>query len=317
MKQLQNIYVFLLLLAPVAFQSCINDDLSECMSDKRIYFDYEFDLSKGGINPDDITRMNLFIFDEDGLFIKEYVDEAPQISPEYSMIVSGLETGYYRFIAWANLKEQYALSPDLVPGKTKFDDLRVLLKSIDSNREVKDELKPLLFATHAGSNSVEIMGSQSQLIHLNLVSDTYRVNVTVSGMESTRMEGYNYKIKIEDDNGIYKFDNDFSPCDKFTYTQPCRVDKEHEYDLKASLTVLRLTEKRQPRLRLINEQTKEIVVEDNLIGLIKEANQSGAAIDFNKTYEFNIRYELSKESSLVIFIYVNGWRLIRQPGELN
>jgi hypothetical protein len=327
MKQLHRVYVFLLFLAAVASQSCIRDDLSNCISDKRVYFDYDLTLSeKGGINPEDITRINLFIFDENGLFVKEYIDEAPRLSPEYAITINDLRTGYYRFIAWCNLKDPYAMSPaGLVPGQTRFDDLRVLLQSINSHREVTEELKPLFFATHAG-NSFEILGAKSQFIHLNLIKDTYRINVTVSGMESTLAGMYDYKLNIEDDNGAYLFDNDFASCERFTYTQPCRVVESAKFgernDLKSSLTVLRLTEERKPRLRaegpqpvlrLINDQTKEVVVEDDLIALIKEANQAGAKIDFETTYEFDIEYELSQESSLVVYIYINGWRLIRQP----
>ncbi|MDR1646175.1 MAG: FimB/Mfa2 family fimbrial subunit [Tannerellaceae bacterium] len=327
MKQIHHIYVCLLLLAAVAMQSCIQDDLSGCMTDKQIYFDYDLTLSqKGGINPEDITRLNLFVFNEDGLFVKEIVDEAPRISPDYVMTIGGLKTGLYRFVAWGNLKDQYALSAGLVPGKTKFDDLRVLLQSINNNREVTEELKPLFFATHT-EDLFTIQGPKSQRIHLNLIKDTYRVNVTVVGMDATLAGKHDYKINIEDDNGIYTLNNDFAFCEKFTYTQPCRVEDNKESeglkDLKSSLTVLRLTEERKPRsraeeepqpfLRLVNEQTKTVVLEDGLVSLVKEANQLGAKINFATTYEFDITYELSQESTLVVYIYINGWRLIRQP----
>jgi hypothetical protein len=318
MKQLDRVCVFLLLLISLAFQSCIQDDLSDCTSDKRIYFDYELAVSSekdGGINPEDITRMNLFVFDENGLFVKEYIDETPQIGPEYFMAIDGLEAGYYKFVAWGNLKEHYALSAAPLPGETNYNDLRALVKSI-KNGEIEEQLAPLFFATHTGSASIEVLGMSSQFIRLDMVNDRNKVNVTVAGLDSASVADNDYKITISDDNGAYTFDNDFAPCNRFTYTQACKVDKEHN-NLTASLTVLRMDANRAPLLRLVNKQTNEVIIEDNLVKLILEANEAGAAIDFNKTHEFDIRYELAQTSSVGVIIYVNGWKLIRQLGILD
>ncbi|MDR1357431.1 MAG: FimB/Mfa2 family fimbrial subunit [Tannerellaceae bacterium] len=318
MKRLHYVYGFLSLLVTVALSSCIQDDLSECISDKRIYFDYEQILSSqknGGINPDDITRMNLFIFDEEGLFIREHIDEAPRLGKEYFMTVSGLKKGFYKFVAWGNLDERYALSSSLVPGETRFDDLRVSLNSIKDGK-VDQPVKPLFYATHPGNNTIEILEMSTQFVHLNLIEDTYKINVAVSGLDSTSVANHDYNIDITDNNGAYKFDNDFATCQEFQYTQPCTVMEENS-ELKASLTVLRLTEKRKPVLRLINKQTNDVVVEDDLVGLILAANGAGASIDFNKIHEFDVKYELGQTSSIGIIIYINGWKLIKQSGELN
>jgi hypothetical protein len=316
MKQLHHIYVFLILWIPVAFQSCIQDDLSDCVSEKRIYFDYELTSSsrKGeGINPMDITRMNLFIFDENGLFVKECIDEAPQMQADYFMTVTGLTAGRYRLVAWGNLKEHYAVSSALEPGKTTFNDLQVVLKPIE-NDEVKAQLAPLFFATHTESNTIEVLGMSAQFIHLNLVQDTYKVNVTVTGVDSTLNATSDHIMRVEDDNGIYRFDNDFATCRQFVYTQPCQ--KISKQDLKSSLTILRLAANRHPLLSVINQQTREVVLKEDLVKLIQDAAlANGVTVDFNKTHEFDIKYELA--SALEVVIYINGWKLIRQPGVLN
>ncbi|MDR1918342.1 MAG: FimB/Mfa2 family fimbrial subunit [Tannerellaceae bacterium] len=317
MKRLNNLYAFLLLLAPVVFQSCIQDDLSGCISDKRIFFTYEQAVSAQkheGINPDDITRMNLFIFDENNLFVKEYIDESPRMSPEYYMTVRGLKAGQYKLVAWGNLKEQYGLSTStLIPGETKFDDLRVALKSIE-NGLVEESLVPLFFATHTESNSIEVKELESQSFRLNLVDNLYKIHVTVAGLDSAAVANYDYSIDISDDNGMYRFNNDFASCDPFTYTQPS-LKSEDSNELKATLNVLRLTAKRTPILRMVNKQTKKVMIESNLVKLILSVNDLGASIDFNKTHEFDIRYELDQRESLGIIIYINGWKLIEQ-GEI-
>jgi hypothetical protein len=282
------------------------------VSDKRVYFDFDIALSSqkgGGINPEDITQMNLFIFDENGLFVKECIDEAPKIGADYYMTVTGLATGRYRLVAWGNLKEHYAVSSDLIPGKTTFDDLQVVLKSIE-NREVKEQVAPLFFATHIGSPTVEVLGMSSQVFHLNMVQDTYKINLTVTGVDITDATS-DYIMTIEDDNGVYRFDNDFATCDKFVYTQPCQKNGNRE--LNSSLTILRLAANRHPLLSVINRKTGEVVLTDDLVKLIHDAAiANGAAVDFNRTHEFDIKYELNGTADIVI--YINGWRLVRRPG---
>ncbi|MDR1344744.1 MAG: FimB/Mfa2 family fimbrial subunit [Tannerellaceae bacterium] len=319
MKRLHYVYVFLSTLATVVLPSCIQDDLSNCISDKRIYFDYKQIVSSqksGGINPDDIVRMNLFVFDEKGLFVNEYIDEAPRISKDYFMTVSGLNKGLYKLVAWGNLSEHYALSSALVPGETTFNDLQVSLKNIKDNTQ-EERLNPLFYATHIGSDNIEILGMSAQFVHLNLIEDTYKINVTVSGMDSISVTNYKYAINIADNNGAYKFDNDFASWQEFNYAQPCIVDNERDNDLKSSLTVLRLTEQRKPMIRLVNKQTDAVVIEDSLVGLIMAANEVGATIDFDEIHEFDIKYELNQTSSASIIIYINGWKVIKQSEELN
>jgi hypothetical protein len=153
----------------------------------------------------------------------------------------------------------------------------------------------------------------TQFVRLNLVENTYKINVTVSGVDSTLTTKYDYKVNIADNNGIYKFDNDFAACENFVYTQPCKINKERNNDLESSLTVLRLAAGRQPMLSLVNKHTQEMLLEDSLVELIQEANSIGADIDFEETHEFDIRYELNRPSSVGIVIYINGWKLIKQP----
>jgi hypothetical protein len=290
--------------------------MSSCVADKRVYFNYEPNKSAHkheGINPDDITRMNLFVFDENDFFVKEYIDESPRISPEYYMTIQGLKAGIYKLIAWGNLKEQYGLAaPTLIPGETKFDDLRVALKCID-NGEVKEQLTPLFFATHSGSNSVEILEMKTQFIHLNLVDDMYKINVTVAGLDAASVADFTYSIDIADNNGMYRFNNDFAACEPFIYTQPCAVSAEGNNELDASLTVMRLEATRNPVLRLVNKQTGKALFEDRLVSLILSVNEMGASIDFEKTHEFDIRYELDQLSTVGIIVYINGWKLINHP----
>ena len=144
--------------------SCVNDDLSDCDMDKRVKFHYtEYtpatynDIEyREGINPAAVTRMNLFIFDEAGKYVKEVIDEAPKMSKDYYMTVSGLQTGDYKFIAWGSLKGVFSMSTEnFVPGVTTFNEVEIYLNSI-RNGLVTDSITPLFYASHPNATWPEI-----------------------------------------------------------------------------------------------------------------------------------------------------------------
>jgi hypothetical protein len=319
-KQLHKVfYAFLLMIgASIVLSSCVNDDLSDCMVEKQIYFDFKVAVTgkkKDGIDPADLTKLNLYIFDEKGKFLREYTDESPKLSPEYFISIPQLKSGNYKFIAWGNLKDQYSLSDaELVPEKTSFDDLRVSLKCI-TNDTVKESLKPLFFATHAESSTIEVKENVSQRILLKIVDDTYKINLTVANVDTTQLLTNTYRMEIADNNGTYRFDNDFAACTNFAYVKPCDLNKE-KYELESSLTVLRLAAGRMPVLRVINEHTNSVILKDNLIQLILAANAMGASLNFDVTHEFDIRFELDKTAPLTCIVYINGWKLIRQTAQM-
>lgn len=218
-------------------QSCINDDLSICDAEKRVYFDYTPKTEAGqnwGIEPTDVKRINLYIFDEEGKFVADYVDNSPVLSPNYYISIPSLPNGNYKFLAWANLDGLYSISSDkLIPGQTTLNELEVYLNCI-KNASVTEHLTPLFFATHS-SNEEFLVSRQMdrQDFHLTLIDDIYKINVTVSGIDSKSLEK-EFMLDINDNNGRYKLTNDFASEDKFDYLAECT---RNEGMLSASLTV--------------------------------------------------------------------------------
>ncbi|MDH6306893.1 hypothetical protein M2459_003480 [Parabacteroides sp. PF5-5] len=318
MRRLYKI-IYLFPLALVFFfllQSCVNDDLSDCFTEKRVYFKYTpatYGIEyKEGINPDEVTRMNLFIFDEDGKYVTEIIDEYPQMSFDYYMTVSGLSTGDYRFIAWGSLKDIYSISSEkFIPGETSFNEVEVYLNTI-KNGLVTDSITPLFFATYNNNNTYPISAMKSQTIDLDMVQNTYRINVEVAGLDEVSLLN-SYQFNISDDNGRYNFDNSFASCEKFKYTANCSRNMNND-ELFSGLTVMRIAGNRSPMLNVSRSDADFPLVEDNLVELILAASSAGANIDFEKHFTFDIRYELNPEVPGTIIIYVNGWRIVKQDG---
>jgi hypothetical protein len=320
MKRLQKISHFFTIALLLAFvQSCINDDLSNCLREKRVYFSYKFityasaGAIREGINPADIKRMDLYVFDENGLFVQKTSDEAPVMSLDYYMTIPGLRSGKYKFVAWGSLQNQYTVSPDdLIPGKTTIEELQVYLNRITAEKVVDEPLAPLFYATHT-EKYLEVTAMADQNFQLEMIQDTYTINVKVVGLTEELLNNNTYRLDISDDNDKYTFNNEFIPSVFFTYTS--LFTKEAE-TLSSRLTVMRLAENRNPMLYVANtNRPEEYLIKNNLVELLLALHAvHGLTIDFRHQYEFNIEYVLDS-SLMVVAINVNGWDL--KPEEVD
>lgn len=310
----------LLLFSP----SCINDDLSECVTDKKIYFRYTEATRtyngidyREGINPEEVTRMNLYVFDAQDKFVGEYIDPSPKLSSKYYMTIPAhdLRPGKYKFIAWGSLRDDYyrISSDELVPGQTTLDELELHLGCIKDGM-VTDSLSSLFYANYNNNGTFEVTAMDEQSIPLDMVQNTYKITVEVAGLDTVSLKD-SYRFNISDDNGKYKFDNSFASCEKFQYTAPCLRDSLKD-ELRSGLNVMRLASNRSPMLNIERDESEFPIVEDNLVALITAASASGADIDFTRHFNFHIRYELDVTSPTTVIIYINGWRLVKQDGIL-
>jgi hypothetical protein len=311
-----NVTYYLLLALGIATTSCMTDDLSSCSFENRVLFDY-MPASGGrvGINPDDVDIITLYAFDENGGFVKKYTDNSPALSPDYSIAISDLPVGKYRFAAWGNLGAPYSVTSvgRLDADSGSIDNLTVML-DIDNGLPA-DTLHPLFFAGMTGTDPVELPPLASRDIRLKLVQDTYRNNISAAGLDSMNANRYVYRAFIVDNNGAYGFDNAFADCDSFRYAAQLVPDPEDDFRLGAHITVLRLSESRpKVRMELVNESLGITLADNSLIDLIRAANKMGAEVDFDNTHTFDVIFVFDPSSPLQCSVYVNGYKVIDQDG---
>jgi hypothetical protein len=322
MKRLQKISHFFTIALLLAFvlQSCVKDDLSDCRKEKRVYFSYRpasyasGDVVKEGIVPADIKRMDLYVFNENGLFVEKITDESPTMSLDYYMTVSDLKSGKYKFVAWGNLQNRYDISTgELVPGKTSIEELQVYLNGIADKivEESSALLPPLFYATHK-EQVLEVNAMANQNFQLDMVQDTYTINVKVVGLTEEILKNNTYRLEIYDNNDKFKFDNDFVQSGFFTYSSLCTQTND---TLLSALTVMRLADNRKPILRVVDTRTKGALIETNLVELLLTLRGLGAKIDFSYQYEFNVTYVLDTALTIVA-IKINGWTWVPEDGKL-
>jgi Protein of unknown function (DUF1812). len=316
--KMERLYKFtysllVVVLLSIAFNSCIKDDLSDCPSSIRIYFDYlpaTYANIKEGINPDEVTRMNLYWFDaETDLFLGVEVDEAPELGlSDYFMTIPTLKTGEYKFVAWGNLEDEYSLLPEEpVVGSTTFDRFTVTLNTV-VNDSVKNKISPLFFGK---SEPKKIqLGELAPEVTIPIVQDTYTINLTVDGKLDT---GGNYHYVISDSNTFFDFNNAYVPSTTVHYMTDC--GKPQNGKLNGSLTTLRIGKGRNPILKVLDTRDEaDPVFSINLVDLILDLETlHKVEIDFDHMYEFDINVTIDNGSFIVV---VNGWQLVYREQEL-
>jgi len=321
-------YSFLTVLS-VSFvmQSCVRDDLSDCVAGKRVYFNYmladtasvttntgDVRVAREGIFPGDVTFFNLYVFDEDGKFVKEVSARPVFVDRDSSRMyldIDTLETGVYKFLAWANLSGQYSLSNDLVPGVSTAADVEVQLDLIKNSNEVSEELSPLFYASHL-DESFTVQALLEQSFDLDLIQDTYKFNVSVTGLDSAYAGEHSFTVDVTDTNGKYKLDNAYSACKQFNYIRDCalRPVEDGKSEAYTPINIMRMDYTRNPHMRLKEKDTNATVLEDNwgdLFLLLR--SMTGYNVDWNNQYEFDLRYFLTSSAATII-VEVNGWRLV-------
>ena len=89
--------------------SCVRDGMDEdCNSYVRFVYDYNLEYID--LFHKQATKMNLYVFDEKGVFVTELKEESGAFAPDYLMTLPGAMAGRrYIFVAWSGLYDKYSM----------------------------------------------------------------------------------------------------------------------------------------------------------------------------------------------------------------
>jgi len=313
--------IIVLIAKTLLLSSCLREDLTNCPEEIRVYFTFNtVDTYTGEgddpINPEDVDRMHLYVFNNKGYFLGEYRDDnITGFSTEYYIDCSDLLPAKYRFIAWGGKDEEfYSTIPEpFIKGKTTFDEALLML-----NHSENSISKPVHHIFHSDLPAT-VTNSKVQRFDMPLAQLSNTINIRTVGLP---VDANDYTFKITDNNNVYDFNSSFASyptAPKFTYKSPCT--KDGSYQLHSTLNVLRLADNRYtPSLQIFNETSGKALYpfgnhSDDLIGLIRSAYPQN---DFDKTHTYNIVliFGGSSEGNLDLTILINGWEVRYQNNNL-
>ena len=110
--------------------SCVRDGMDEdCNSYVRFVYDYNLEYID--LFHKQATKMNLYVFDEKGVFVTELKEESGAFAPDYLMTLPGAMAGRrYIFVAWSGLYDKSYDKVTLTPGVSTLEDLEVSVNNL-------------------------------------------------------------------------------------------------------------------------------------------------------------------------------------------
>lgn len=280
----------------VLLTGCIKEDLSKCPTGIKVYFTYLTTYAGSKIDPVEVNRMNLYLFDSEGILRTVVCDENPNISPEYYLTVNNLPAGEYRFVAWGNLRGCFSAYPaDFSIGETTFEQALLLF----DHTEVASLIEEPLFFAYLSAEQVTT--AREQRFYMPIAEQTNTIRLTTEGLP---LNDDSYCFTVTDNNGRYKFDNSYALDNYFTYPAPC--DKDEQGQPATSLNVLKLAAGRQVKIELYNETAAISCYTANLIELL-----DARGVDYALQNDFDIH--LIFRTDMKVDVSIDNW-LITEEG---
>lgn len=296
--------------------SCIKEDLSVCpplTNPLRLVLAFEKesdDVSSSYAVVD--QRATLHIFDADGKSIAMQTLDDPDFGQEYA-IDTDLPSGIYNFVVWYNHEQPYFSTSafENYPAQKPNKNEGKLYLQLPASGIVDFALPRLLY----GKLENKTITPDERVITIPMIQNTNNIILTVTGLERT---GHRYLFDIADNNGAYDFDNNHVSFDTFHYTSETAFAATEE-ELTTSMTVLKLSEGRNPRLTFTDKTSGTTLYpsfsgqDTNLINLIKSAYQ-GRPFTFERKHTY--RVTISFDTNMTASVMVDGWKVNESGNEL-
>lgn len=194
-----------MLLSYLAMASCIYDDRSECVLNIR--FTYSYNVKDADAFSAEVKEIELYIFDEDGIFIQRLEDRNEGFPDIYSITTNSLNAGSYTFVALG--RNRYVEDPSrefgfsgLIPGESELSDFFMRL---NTNAGVCDSE---IAALYNGVSHVKLKpGPQFVTVPMMKLTNRFRI-ILMPYAGSGNLEAKDFDIRIEGNAGWLDYKGD-------------------------------------------------------------------------------------------------------------
>lgn len=251
-KKIKEVALLCIVGASILLSSCIKEDFDDCNYQLRLLYDYNMDYVD--LFSKQASRVNLFVFDEQGVFIKEI--EKP-VSNQLSAFYMDVDVPFnrsYNFLAWSGLyDEYYTLNQKMKAGVTHIDDVELSLTELN-NEILSKELPPLWFGRI--QDKVGSLGSGVMPLtkNTNKIRIAMRILPTVETDLKLVKEKFNFYIQSS--NTSYNSTNQVLSEKPFKYAPYYAENDEKGFIVE--LNTLRLMANRENLLVITDPETDEV-----------------------------------------------------------
>lgn len=290
--------------------SCVAEDLSDCQRQKlHVTLSFEVETQGTPTRAGETHAVTLYAYGDNGQCQLAHDFQIENLNGTTTLEVD-LEPGTYDFVAWVNHKNKHFKLPhyDRFPQARPTKDVSQLSLDIPISSIIDNHPLPRLL--HGSVSGRQLQGGDEE-VKIPLVQNTNYIYFTVEGLERTTDV---YEFKVRDYNGAYTFENEFAPCEPFSYVKTAQFGGNRLES--GEMTVLRLAKGRTPEFSLRDRNTGKTLYpassshETNLVKLIEDAYKSqGKTIDFDKQHVFDIKIKFNGGVNMDVTITINGWEI--------
>lgn len=185
-----------------------DDSIAPC--EYRLRFVYDYNMKFADAFQQEVSKAALFICDDKGNFIQRRDIEGTELKA--NSIVMNLDPGTYQVLTWAGLDDSSYEWPDLTPGTSTLEEIRVkTLRGADATQP--NELTPLWHAL----DTLVITGDRHEDKEISLAKNTNKLRVVLQDTDGNSMDAKNFTFEITADNGYMDYDNHLLPDPVITY----------------------------------------------------------------------------------------------------
>lgn len=199
----------MVILSMLALTSCVKDDTDDC--GLNIRFRYIYNVKNADAFQHEVKSIQLFVFDEDGKYIRSYQDQAKQFEAGYTLRLRDLKAGKYTFVCMA--RSEQSVDEDnqefQIAQLAKGDDIEQLTAHLDCD----DGINSHQFAhLYIGKSTLQYSGNpQNATIDLLKCSNSYRI-ILLPTQADANLRSELYDIKIENGNRWLDHKGDLLPA---------------------------------------------------------------------------------------------------------
>lgn len=296
---------------------------TDCEVTHRIKFIYDMNLKRTDAFKTEVWSVDLFVFDKNGLFVKQYDAAGDELAqPGYSMLLD-LPADTYKFVAWCGLRNEWAdeesfTVPQPVPGVTTIDQLTCTLntKSNSEHAMYSDTELHFLYHGYLEATLVDNHDGQHYEYEIRLTKDTNHIRIILQELSSEEeMNPSHYGISILSANSKMAYNNDVLAGGMVTYL-PWSIDSaemsvgrveadgefKHIKGIVADLSVARLMVGETAEKAGKEQALRLVITDETTLGPVKDVIATVPLIDWalmsKSYYERAYRYQMTDQELL-------------------
>ena len=328
--------------------SMVQDDLEHCPSGVWVKLEVTLDVEYGGkYSPqsfaDDLNNIALWIFDENGVFIKKHRESGSVLKQNNNTIKLPIDPGRYIMVVWTGTENTNYELPEMMSGYSTLENLKVrVARDIQNSQSNK---LPSLW--HGIIENAEVKQSEYTHLSIKLTKNTNTIISVLHDLSGTDLNSDNYSFKIVTDNGYMNYDNILLPDNDINYNaymiETALIsddDAMREIGSQRGETKLSVARAELNTLRLMADKSSRFIVTDKTTGtvilninlteylLLTREYYTGsngtvmspqAYLDYEDTYRivfFLVPTGNSSNPYLCTTLKINGWIIRLNDAEL-